>query len=293
MLAGGYSTSTAVSMSPSISIHYRRLQMKYDLDIITTQPVLRCDATIAFVLPCLYLAVQPCLLPSMSSSRYAPLPNPQTDPLLNDEMEAAFEDDDDDDEHAESHPLNPAPFASSVPHTPTHGVYDFENFDYASLPPPGSPPRPSSLALPNDIGNSNGSIPSPTDVRHVDEPRSGWFRRTARSVLPSSLHHRLHLDYEPTPGVVGGGTHNDGVFANVTAKPSRPVQLREGPPCFLSFSFHFFFLLALTSNFIHRRRCLSCPRRVPEGYPTLIRLSPGRRCATLLGNHRPCAILTR
>ena len=169
------------------------------------------------------------------SSRYAPLPNPQTDPLLNDEMEAAFEDDDDDDthdDHAESRPLNPTPFASSVPHTPTLGVYDFENFDYASLPPPGSPPGPSSVALPNDIGNSNGSIPSPSEVLHVDEPRSNWFRRTARSILPSSLHHRLHLDYEPTPGVIGGGTHNDGVFANVTAKPSRPVQLREGPSCF-------------------------------------------------------------
>jgi hypothetical protein len=170
------------------------------------------------------------LLPSMSS-RYAPLPNPQTDPLLEDEMEAAFEDDDDDDthdDHAESRPLNPASFTSSVPHTPT-GMYDFENFDYASLPPPGSPPRPSSRALPNDIGNSNGLIPSPTDVRQVDEPRSSWFRRTARSILPSSLHNRFHLDYEPTPGVIGGGTHNDGVFANVTAKPSRPVQLREGP----------------------------------------------------------------
>lgn len=173
------------------------------------------------------------LLPSMSS-RYAPLPNTQTDPLLEDEMEAAFDDDDDDDtldDHPESRLLNPPSFASSVPQTPT-GVYDFENFDYASLPPPGSPPRPSSSALPNDIGNSNGLIPSPSDVRHVDAPRSSWVRRTARSILPSSLHNRFHLDYEPTPGVIGGGTHNDGVFANVTAKPSRPVQLREGPPCF-------------------------------------------------------------
>jgi hypothetical protein len=30
------------------------------------------------------------------------------------------------------------------------------------------------------------------------------------------------------PGVVGGGTGNDGVFANVTAKPSRPVTIQEG-----------------------------------------------------------------
>jgi hypothetical protein len=164
------------------------------------------------------------------SIRYAPLPNPHTDPLLNDEMEAAFEEDEEDtnDEHAESRPLNPASYASPVSRSPTPGIYDFENFDYASLPPPGSPPRPSSLALPNEIGNSNGLIPSSSDVRPVDTPRPSWFRRTARSILPSSLAHRWHFYHEPIPGVVGGGTNNDGVFANVTAKPSRPVQLRDG-----------------------------------------------------------------
>ncbi|KAI0003102.1 hypothetical protein BJV74DRAFT_764940 [Russula compacta] len=170
------------------------------------------------------------------SARYAPLPNPHTDPLLNDEMEAAFEDDDDlNDEHAESRPLNPTshPSSASAPHTPTPGIYDFENFDYASLPPPGSPPLPSSLAIANDIGNSNGLIPSPSDVRHVDAPRPSWLRRTARSILPNSLVHRWHLDYEQTHGIVGGGTGNDGVFANVTAKPSLPVQLRDGDDVFL------------------------------------------------------------
>ncbi len=215
------------------------------------------------------------LLPSMSSSRYAPLPNPQTDPLLNDEMEAAFEEDDDDDDdtsddHAESRPLNPASYAPSVPHTPTPGRYDFENFDYASLPPPGSPPRPSSCALPNDIGNSNGRIPSPSDVRHVDAPRASWFRRTARSVLPSSLHHRLRLDYEPTSRIVGGGTQNDGVFFNVTAKPSRPVQLREGLPLIdLSHDFLAHYLQA--TMFILSQKS---PRRIhhpltPRPRPTL------------------------
>jgi hypothetical protein len=168
------------------------------------------------------------------STRYTPIPNPHADPLLNDEMEAAFEEDDEvdmNDEHAESRPLNPSPSYTShspVSRTPTPGIYDFENFDYASLPPPGSPPSPSSTALPNSIGNSNGLIPSPSDVRHVDGPRSSWFRRTARTVLPSSLIQRFHLDHEPIPTVVGGGTSNDGVFANVTAKPSRPVRLRDG-----------------------------------------------------------------
>lgn len=165
------------------------------------------------------------------SVRYAPLPSPHTDPLLNDEMEAAFEEDEDDtnDEHAESRPLNPASYDSPVTRTPTPGIYDFENFDYASLPPPGSPPRPSSVALPNDIGNSNGLVPSPSDVRPVDAPHhTSWFRKTARSILPSSLVHRFHFDHEPIPALVGGGTNNDGVFANVSAKPSRPVQLRDG-----------------------------------------------------------------
>ena len=166
--------------------------------------------------------------PPLMSVRYAPLPNTQTDPLLNDEMEAAFEDedDDDDDDQVESRPLNPATY--SPPRTPTPGRYDFENFDYASFPPPGSPTCPSSSSLPSDIGNSNGFIPSPSDVRHASAPRPSWFRRSARAILPNSLISRLHLDYEPAHGIVGGGTDNDGVFANVTAKPSRPVLLRNG-----------------------------------------------------------------
>jgi hypothetical protein len=183
------------------------------------------------------------------SARYAPIPNPHTDTLLNDEMEAAFQDEDED-EHTESHPLNPVSTPSTpVPHTPpTPGIYDFENFDYASLPPPGSPPRPSSSSLPNDFGNSNGFVPSPTDVRHLDTPRSNWFRKTARSLLPNSLVHRLHLDYDSTAsGVVGGGTNNDGVFFNVTAKPSRQVQLRNGACLIidlpLSLSLHYFVLI--------------------------------------------------
>lgn len=159
------------------------------------------------------------------SARYAPLPNTQTDPLLNDEMEAAFEDEDEDDQ-VESRPLNPASY--SPPRTPAPGRYDFENFDYANFPPPGSPTCPSSSSLPSDIGNSNGFIPSPSDVQHAGAPRPSWFRRSARAILPNALISRFHLDYEPANGVVGGGTNNDGVFANVTAKPSRPVVLRDG-----------------------------------------------------------------
>ena len=65
--------------------------------------------------------------PSMST-RYAPLPNPHTDPLLKYEMEAAFEEDKDEDdtnnEHAESRPLNPTSesYASSATRTPSPGI---------------------------------------------------------------------------------------------------------------------------------------------------------------------------
>jgi hypothetical protein len=185
----------------------------------------------ACVQTCARLLVLTLLFPLLMSVRYAPLPNTQTDPLLNDEMEAAFEDDDDD-HHVESRPLNPAVY-SSPPRTPNPGRYDFENFDYASFPPPGSPPHPSTSSLPNDIGNSNGLIPSPSDVRHANASRPNWFRRSARVILPNALISRLHLDYEPMHGVVGGGTNNDGVFANVTAKPSRPIQRRGGSSPFL------------------------------------------------------------
>ena len=177
------------------------------------------------------LASVPCSLPLMSA-RYAPLPNTQTDPLLNDEMEAAFEDEDEDDQ-VESRPLNPASY--SPPRTPAPGQYDFENFDYANFPPPGSPTCPSSSSLPSDIGNSNGFIPSPSDVQHARAPRPSWFRRSARAILPNALISRFHLDYEPANGVLGGGTNNDGVFANVTAKPSRPVVLRNGSSSFFPY----------------------------------------------------------
>lgn len=142
-------------------------------------------------------------------------PNPS---VVQDELEAAFDyseddDDDDDDNPSESHPLNPAQ---------TSRTYDFD-YDY---PPPGSPPRPSQVALPNDHGNSNGFIPSSFDS--APGPQPNWFRRTAAVVLPSSYAQRLGLTQQRPVGSVGGGTLNDGVFANVTAKPTRPITVQDG-----------------------------------------------------------------
>ncbi|KAF7355429.1 hypothetical protein MSAN_01459700 [Mycena sanguinolenta] len=152
----------------------------------------------------------------MPSGRYAPLPNPRTDREVNDEMDAAFGESDDEDD-SESSPLNPAVTSPRATHssTPssTHvpGAYDFENVDY-DYPPPGSPPKPSTRALPNEFGNSNGFIP---DSSQVDSavPRRGWFSRTAAAILPSHYVQRFGIG----SGNQVVGNNNDGVFTNVVA----------------------------------------------------------------------------
>ncbi|KAI0774324.1 hypothetical protein C8Q74DRAFT_1218139 [Fomes fomentarius] len=173
------------------------------------------------------------------AARYAPLPNPHSDPDAIDEMEAAFDDSDDEDAHPQ--PVNSRNGYQSLPNVepsshaqdgytaPAPGVYDFENADYDyTRPPPGSPPDPS-RALPNEFGNSNGLVPEFTAVSTDATPaRAGWFRRTAASVLPSHYVQRLGLGPPRPEGPLGGGTGNDGVFANVTAKPSRQVRIQEG-----------------------------------------------------------------
>ncbi|KAH7930745.1 hypothetical protein BV22DRAFT_1078559 [Leucogyrophana mollusca] len=159
------------------------------------------------------------------SNRYAPLPNPRTDPE-NTEMEAAFDDtESDDDQDSESHPM----ISTSTPSSSLPGTYDFEApaYDY-DFPPPGSPPAPSTIALPNNHGNSNGVVPVFSLDTTPQPPRtSGWFRRTAASVLPSHYVHRWGI-LPARPSIIGGGTNNDGVFANVTAKPSRGIRVQDG-----------------------------------------------------------------
>jgi hypothetical protein len=148
------------------------------------------------------------------------------------ELEAAFEgsDDEGNDNDNENTPLNrlhggahmsPDPYAPP-PVTPPGqmGTYDFER-DY-DLPPPGSPPRPSATALPNDIGNSNGQLPSEPIVI---PQRSSFLRRALDAVVPSQ-----YRRVSSNSGAHGGGTENDGVFANVMAKPNRgkPVVGENG-----------------------------------------------------------------
>ena len=162
---------------------------------------------------------------------YTPLPNPRSNPER--EMADAFDLDEDADDHHSAHestPLThndrPAPSATGnvFPRETTSipGAYDFEReYDF---PPPGSPPRPSSRALPNDFGNSNGLLPvAPVQI---PKPRVSFFRRAVGAILPT------HYTRVPTSQVqhsrpTGGGIENDGVFANVTAKPQPARVIRS------------------------------------------------------------------
>ena len=154
------------------------------------------------------------------------------------EMQAAFDySDDEDDERttSEAHPLNPVS-ALSTPapvseQTPTHvpGTYDFDAVGY-DRPPPGSPPPPSSSALPNNHGNSNGLVPEFDSLSSRRGPPRMWFQRAVATLLPSSLLSSMGLAPSRPSGPIGGGTNNDGVFANVTAKPSvpNPNRIQDG-----------------------------------------------------------------
>jgi hypothetical protein len=185
--------------------------------------------------------------------RYAPLPNPTVDPDVEHEMDAAFDDSDDEDgAGAETRPLtrrardgrssleHPLVLSRSRSPSPIRGnqlsaspsraaalrAYDFDSDAY-DLPPPGSPPS-GTQALANNFGNSNGLSPNPVLDTYRAPRRGGWLRRSAAAVLPAHYVSRLGLGSGRSAGAVGGGSQNDGVFANVTAKPSRGVQIRDG-----------------------------------------------------------------
>ncbi|KAF8529883.1 hypothetical protein JB92DRAFT_3106579 [Gautieria morchelliformis] len=180
------------------------------------------------------------------SGRYAPLPNPLA-PDAERELDAAFESDEDEAQE-ETTPLNSRKAtvesaedpltdarvyhlhdAITLPRASIPGAYDFEAdpFDYAA-PPPGSPPGPTTLAIPNQYGNSNGLIPTGTVIPRQTDRRTGFFRRAVGALLPS---HYQRVPTEEGALVVparGGGTNNDGVFANMTAKPGRGIVVQEG-----------------------------------------------------------------
>lgn len=152
-------------------------------------------------------------------------------------MQAAFDySDDEDDDHnvSESRPLNPTPTSPpQIPQPILHvpGTYNFEAVDY-DYPPPGSPPQPSAVALPNEHGNSNGLVPA-FNLPQSRGPHRMWFQRAAAAVLPSSVLTKIGLAPQRPSGPIGGGTNNDGVFANVTAKPTPPITVQDGDDTYL------------------------------------------------------------
>ncbi|KII85239.1 hypothetical protein PLICRDRAFT_178976 [Plicaturopsis crispa FD-325 SS-3] len=159
------------------------------------------------------------------SARYAPLPNPRSLPTADSsELDDAFEGSDNEDD-TESTPLtsnhHPSQQRQHSPAQSIPGAYDFEReYDY-DYPPPGSPPRPSAVALPNDYGNSNGMLPD--EPVRAPAPRLSFFRRTVGAILPT---HYMRVPTGPRRAR-GGGMENDGVFANVMAKPGRTRAVRN------------------------------------------------------------------
>jgi hypothetical protein len=159
-------------------------------------------------------------------AHYAPLPNPRTDLNPENEMDEAFESDDPDPGEEAPIPEEQTSERSCGVSSGTAGAYDFER-EY-DMPPPGSPPRPSTVALPNDYGNSNGLIPT-EPVSAPITSRPSLFRRVMGAMLPT--HYTLLPTGETShAGARGSGIENDGVFANVQAKPSVPrtVQMDDG-----------------------------------------------------------------
>jgi len=165
-------------------------------------------------------------------SRYERLPNPADDDD-NDELEAAFDtsdEEDDEREEADQHIQEQRPLVSREPSRTTtsttgasNGQYDFERVDY-DYPPPGSPPLPSSSALPTGAayGNTNGLIPTSPVER--PSPRGPAPRTWLSRVIP--FYDRLYPS-QRTQRRVGGGSENDGVFANLMGKPTRARRIED------------------------------------------------------------------
>lgn len=161
----------------------------------------------------------------MVRASYTPLPisrEPSFD-SAEDEMERAFTPDDDDNELTHLAPIEGMAERTMAPTYTNQGApaYDFER-DY-DIPPPGSPPATYSSSHPA-VGNSNGIIPSPSSTVRLDSAgrssRLPFFRRAIGAILPQ-YYTRLPTSDAESRRIHGSGVENDGVFANVQAKPAR------------------------------------------------------------------------
>ncbi|CAG7848442.1 SubName: Full=Related to metal homeostasis protein {ECO:0000313/EMBL:CCA71227.1} [Serendipita indica DSM 11827] len=152
----------------------------------------------------------------MPRRQYAAVPAQDTD---EDQLEQAFAaSDDEHDEHDGNNAARPlltpsvyGPRSSHTPRTTRTTVDGSYNFEYDYPPPPGSPPR--EFAIANHWGNTNGILV--TEPVHYDPKRQGnWFTRTWRSVTGRGRRGT------PPVGTYGGGINNDGVFANISSRPT-------------------------------------------------------------------------
>ncbi|PVG03623.1 hypothetical protein CPB86DRAFT_810696 [Serendipita vermifera] len=157
----------------------------------------------------------------MPRRQYAAVPSNDVD---DNELEQAFAISDDEDAGRETHdrtPLLPpteeqgeqSPLPVQTPRTvqnqrTINGRY---NFDY-DFPPPGSPPT--DRAGTNHWGNTNGVVVSGPINYNFHSSQGNWFSRAWRSLRGGNSR-----GIEPS-GRIGGGINNDGVFANLSSRPT-------------------------------------------------------------------------
>ena len=163
--------------------------------------------------------------------RYVQIPTQQPD----DELEAVFDasDEEHDDTVVQRPLLSPAQrqsqgftdeervdqpqLASRTPQQPTiNGRYNFE-YDYP--PPPGSPPQDRAEPS-NTWGNSNGVVPDFSTPHTLPQRTTGLLSKTWRALTGWK---------RPQQRVFGGGTQNDGVFGNISARPVPASAARAQP----------------------------------------------------------------
>lgn len=245
------------------------------------------------------------------SARYTPLSNPRSAPDAERELEDAFDLDDENEDDSNAHESTPLTHHTnnvvSPQHsghvrtestgTPNSGAYDFERaYDF---PPPGSPPAPSSRALPNDYGNTNGLLPTAPPA--IPKPKRSFFQRTLGAILPT--HYQL-VPTQSHSGPTGGGTENDGVFANVTAKPQAPRMIlgedgynyvvpedsqKETPPVSLSLAFTSSITTSICEQSVSIRSYFDPILILTINKPTELPRGTSRCRPTLLGDNHPCS----
>lgn len=196
----------------------------------------------------------------MSRHEYATLPLHRASLSVNAELEMdrAFESDDEEDQHGEATPLNQINSSNEAASTRISttspappGVYDFER-DYEYTVPAAS--SPSALPAAGPAVSATSTQNFATRIGNSFTTPS-FIRRALGSILPTYYARVPTTEDAQTSRshVRGGGMENDGVFANVMAKPSAPRTAqdengnvyvmpeeaqKEAPPVRLAYFYH-------------------------------------------------------